>query len=131
MINGVITIMKDDEAELRPASRKDMIARAAVAHRIDKETLGLEDFWRPVFFDQELPLGRAGRRNPDMLLGCLVPVQDSIVAERLEKLACGRKEGTGRNRQGLGTIGARGIHPLYIFHLRGKLFKEEQVVFLG
>jgi hypothetical protein len=75
-----ITVVKDNESELRPPFRKYMIARRAIADRVDKETPSLKDFGRPGLFNQKLPLGRTHNIHPYMLFDCLGPIQNSIVA---------------------------------------------------
>jgi hypothetical protein len=72
--------VKDDESELRPYPRKDVIAGAAIPHGIDKETTSLRNFRGPVLLNQKLPLDRTCRRNPDMLLSSLIPIENSVVA---------------------------------------------------
>jgi hypothetical protein len=131
IIDRKIAIVKDNEAKIWPGPRKDVIARTTVAHGIDKETPSLGDFSRPGFLNQKLPLLGTRRIHPYMLLCGLIPIQNSIVAQGLEKLSRYRKNRFRGNRQTLYWIGQQGRRPRDKLELRSKLFKEKQVVFLG
>jgi hypothetical protein len=122
--------VKDNQAEIRPDPRKDMIARAAITHRIDKKGFGLGNFRRPGLLNQKLPFLRACSIHPQMFLRSLIPIQDSIVAQRLKKLSRYWKNRICRNSQTLNIIRARKLQRNKLEH-RGKLFKEKQVVFFG
>ena len=80
--------------------------RTTVGHGIDKETSSLKCFWGPVLLNKALPFEGAARFNPDILLRSLLPVQDGIVAERLEKLSCDRENRTFWDGQALDIVRA-------------------------
>jgi hypothetical protein len=129
IVKRIITIMKDDQPEVRPRGRKHTMRRTTVGHGIDKETSSLKCPWGPVLLNKALPFEGTARFNPDILLRSLLPVQDGIVAQRLEELSCHRENGALWDGQALDIV--RPWRPrLTPFHLWRKPFNQSEIVLL-